>query len=183
MADVVIKYKGSAIAEMSDSGSKTLATSGKYCEGDIVVEYEAKETGLANVKRWDVSVTNGLPSSGAYLYLVEDQWLAENRENPNLCVLVLPKFTIPHSATDGQQGLYLSSNMSLMTDSSGVLYASLGAYVKKDGSVLARARKYKLTNANDAGDIGITSGGKLYAVSYSGYPLATGDYVVFAFIV
>lgn len=40
MADVTIKYKGSAIAEMSVSGTKTLGTSGKYCEGDVVVTYD-----------------------------------------------------------------------------------------------------------------------------------------------
>lgn len=39
MTDVSIKYKGSAIANMSASGSKTLKTSGKYCEGDVVVQY------------------------------------------------------------------------------------------------------------------------------------------------
>jgi hypothetical protein len=46
MADVSIKYKGSAVAEMSESGSKTLKTSGKYCESDIVVEYTAKGSGI-----------------------------------------------------------------------------------------------------------------------------------------
>ena len=39
MADVTISYKGATIATMDDSGSKTLGTSGKYCEGDIGVEY------------------------------------------------------------------------------------------------------------------------------------------------
>lgn len=39
MADVSIKYKNSPIAEMSASGTKTLGTSGKYCEGDVVVQY------------------------------------------------------------------------------------------------------------------------------------------------
>ena len=39
MADVSIKYKGSAIAELSASGTKTLKTSGKYCEGDVTVLY------------------------------------------------------------------------------------------------------------------------------------------------
>lgn len=33
-----IKYKGSAIASITTDSSKTLKTSGKYCEGDIVVE-------------------------------------------------------------------------------------------------------------------------------------------------
>lgn len=35
---VNIKYKNNSIATMSDTGTKTLKTSGKYCEGDIVVE-------------------------------------------------------------------------------------------------------------------------------------------------
>ena len=39
MADVTIKYNGSAIAEMSETGSKTLKTSGKYCAGNFAVEY------------------------------------------------------------------------------------------------------------------------------------------------
>lgn len=39
MADVTVKYKGNVIAEMSEESTKTLKTSGKYCEGDISVSY------------------------------------------------------------------------------------------------------------------------------------------------
>lgn len=39
MSDVTIKYKGQSIATMDASGTKTLGTHGKYCEGDIAVEY------------------------------------------------------------------------------------------------------------------------------------------------
>ena len=35
---VTVKYKGNAIAELTENGTKTLKTSGKYCEADIVVE-------------------------------------------------------------------------------------------------------------------------------------------------
>ncbi len=35
---VSIKYKGSEIAALAATGTKTLNTAGKYCEGDIVVE-------------------------------------------------------------------------------------------------------------------------------------------------
>lgn len=41
---VVIKYKGSAIASMDASGTKTLNTSGKYCEDDIEVVYVSSDT-------------------------------------------------------------------------------------------------------------------------------------------
>lgn len=43
MADVTISYKGSSIATMDASGTKTLETSGKYCEGDITVQYADPE--------------------------------------------------------------------------------------------------------------------------------------------
>ena len=39
MADLTIKYKGQPITELSESGTKTLKTAGKYCEDDITVEY------------------------------------------------------------------------------------------------------------------------------------------------
>ena len=44
MSDLIINYKGNPILELSESGTKTLATAGKYCEGDITVEY-AKPAG------------------------------------------------------------------------------------------------------------------------------------------
>lgn len=39
MSDIDITYKGSSIATMDASGTKTLLTSGKYCEANIVVDY------------------------------------------------------------------------------------------------------------------------------------------------
>ena len=44
MADVSISYAGSQIASMDDSGTKTLLTSGKYCESDITVAYTKPQT-------------------------------------------------------------------------------------------------------------------------------------------
>lgn len=43
---VAIKYKGSTIASMNADGTKTLKTAGKYCEGDIGVEYTAPTPSL-----------------------------------------------------------------------------------------------------------------------------------------
>ena len=39
MAGVDIQYKGNSIAAIQGTGSKTLKTEGKYCEGDIIVDY------------------------------------------------------------------------------------------------------------------------------------------------
>lgn len=43
MADVSIKYKGAVKAELNASGTKTVKTAGKYCEGDIEVIYTDPE--------------------------------------------------------------------------------------------------------------------------------------------
>lgn len=39
MADVEIAYKGSTIATMDDSGTKTLLTNSTWCEDDITIQY------------------------------------------------------------------------------------------------------------------------------------------------
>ena len=39
MSDITISYKGADIATMDASGTKTLQTSGKYCEDDITLQY------------------------------------------------------------------------------------------------------------------------------------------------
>jgi len=49
MADVTLTYKGSDILELSDSGSATLKTGGKYCEDDIAVEYVKPSGGNASI--------------------------------------------------------------------------------------------------------------------------------------
>ena len=46
MADVTLTYKGDTIAELSESGSKTIETAGKYCEADILLEYVKSGGGL-----------------------------------------------------------------------------------------------------------------------------------------
>lgn len=44
---VNIKYKNNSIATLTDTGTKTLKTSGKYCEADIIVE-NTKDGGGSN---------------------------------------------------------------------------------------------------------------------------------------
>lgn len=46
---VNIKYKNYSIAELTDTGTKTLKTAGKYCEADIVVE-NTETSGIENVE-------------------------------------------------------------------------------------------------------------------------------------
>ena len=61
MADVTVKYKGSTIAEMSGTDTKTLKTAGTYCEGDITVDYAPRcktyEITLAKSSKWVLLAT------------------------------------------------------------------------------------------------------------------------------
>lgn len=66
MSDVTIKYKGQSIATMDASGTKTLGTQGKYCEGDIGVEY-VKPAGPTGTKQ--ISITaNGTTTEDVAAY-------------------------------------------------------------------------------------------------------------------
>lgn len=51
MADITLTYKGNTIAEISDSGTKTLETGGTYCEADIELEY-VKPSGGGSGYEW-----------------------------------------------------------------------------------------------------------------------------------
>ena len=57
MSEVNINYKGSKIAGMDASGTKTLLTSGKYCEGDISVEYTRPNTTPTLQSKTNISPT------------------------------------------------------------------------------------------------------------------------------
>lgn len=43
MADLEVTYKGNTILEMNESGTKSLDTSGKYCEDDITIDFTKNE--------------------------------------------------------------------------------------------------------------------------------------------
>lgn len=62
MSDITVKYKGSPIATMDASGMKTLETQGKYCEGDIDIEY-VKPNGSSYVKLAETEVAVDTTSS------------------------------------------------------------------------------------------------------------------------
>lgn len=60
MADLTLKYKGQPIVELSESGTKTLKTAGKYCEDDISVEY-AKPAGGGIGEMFSSSASGWIP--------------------------------------------------------------------------------------------------------------------------
>ena len=61
MADLTIKFKGQPIVEMTESGTKTLKTAGKYCEGDITVEYVKPAGGGGGGDMFSSSASGRIP--------------------------------------------------------------------------------------------------------------------------
>lgn len=176
MADVSISYKGSVIAEMDDAGSKTLGTGGCYCEGDVTVSYTPRVDDT--FRHWDVTVSGAF--SNYKTNILKDDWLKQHRSDSNLMVAIIPKFAIPHTSGQGNQGVWMCTNSSIMSDGSNILYKSISAYVHSNGSVLVRQRKYGLTDASDVGDAYIDTNGQLSVIAYDGYPVAAGEYCVIA---
>lgn len=59
---VSIKYKGNEIAALAATGTKTLNTAGKYCEGNIVVENT--ESGSGGVPALQTEKTISVTANG-----------------------------------------------------------------------------------------------------------------------
>ena len=58
---VNIKYKNNSIAELTDTGTKTLKTAGKYCEDDISVEYAKPAGGGGGGEMFSSSASGWMP--------------------------------------------------------------------------------------------------------------------------
>lgn len=76
MPDVTISYRGSQIASMDASGTKTLETAGKYCDDDVTIAYtRPSENHIASGEftlpgiTSDVSITHNLNSSCIFVVM------------------------------------------------------------------------------------------------------------------
>jgi hypothetical protein len=85
MADVSIKYKDNVIVEMNESESKTLNTSGCYCEGNIVVDYTPSNKG-GNSKTYEITLPK---ASGKILLLELEGDVLEHIDDSGLTVTLI----------------------------------------------------------------------------------------------
>ena len=72
MANVTVKYKNSAVAELSESGSRVLNTSGKYCEENIEISYVPPKA--VNCKIYNITLAK--KSGWVELVTLDDEVLA-----------------------------------------------------------------------------------------------------------
>ena len=89
MADVEIKYKGTSIAALDASGTKTLKTAGKYCEDDIAVSYtKSAVPAETNQRRYVYDNPASVSGVGNYVTVVSgDETLKQVRSLDTLLVV------------------------------------------------------------------------------------------------
>ena len=173
MADVSISYKGSTVAEINGYGTKTLKTSGKYCEGDVVVTYAPR------LRIYEFSLTK---KSGWIELFTLDSETASHINEPNFAVILqcLSDFTqvdgtvsycfVSNTAwgtqgssqypvyglsgiassstvTTPQQGYYPpnKTDTAYSLGGGGMFRLTSGKYYYRPGSYYCRAGNYRLT--------------------------------------
>lgn len=111
MADVEISYSGNVIASLSASGTKTLLTSGKYCEDDITVEYVSPGGGVS-ISPMDhpVTIQNGTSSTKACGYVEYNATVIISATSGNLASNA--SVTKTSMATDGTHFWVRANNTS-----------------------------------------------------------------------
>lgn len=73
---VIVRYKGNTIADMTDSANKTLLTSGKYCEDDISLQYQAEE--VPNYRKYEGTINSDVVGSSAKALLLTSEEIAQH---------------------------------------------------------------------------------------------------------
>ena len=91
MSDVTLSYKGSDILELSDSGSATLKTGGKYCEGDIGVEYVKPSGGGAYLYSAEENILDGTSFESGFVSANGTISNGSNKEVVSDYIAVTPK--------------------------------------------------------------------------------------------
>ena len=182
MPDVNITYKGSSIATMNDSGTKTLKTGGKYCQNDIVVEYIKPEgggvVGSTNCKTFIVDVTTK-PNVNIWLsWIPADADIAAHRNDATFGVS-FQCLTAPIKVQSIRGGLYSNSAFSYYDSANTKPY--YGYYMRNNSSGVGGVAplETKLTvKSTAAGACYVGTDGSISFYVSSSYPTQTGTYQI-----
>ena len=165
MADVTIKYKGSTIAEMSGNATKTLKTSGTYCEGDISVSYAPRS------KSYEITLTK---ASGWVLLTTLDAEVLEHINDDGLVVSL--RMISPYTYTSYAGNSFFAGNTPIGYSGSYPIYGQ--ANRTTSSTVMASQPMYYkagYTGSSDSlGGYGAfrVNGNKYYVKPYDGYVYA-----------
>lgn len=128
MEDVTLTYKGNTIAEMSDTGTKTLKTAGKYCDGDICVSY-TKPSGGGSDDLATMIITGG---GSGFVKLPSDVTVIRNDAFTSCDSCCLE--SLPEGLTYiGQNAFYNCRNLRITSIPSTVEVINDSAFYRCDG--------------------------------------------------
>lgn len=204
-ASTNISYKGATIATITGSGTKTLNTQGKYCEGNITVQctdasgttpsgsvtitengtYDVADKASAVValpytyKRW-VYTNPSLISDTQTITLLTDSWLAQHYDSAALEVMVTA--IDPPQADDTGNIYYSTTRARNATLGTGKRYMQVITRVGGSaGSYSATTADLQGTsNPSTRGMLRLNSSGKLMLRVDSQCQFAAGDYEIVA---
>lgn len=163
---VSVEYKGNTIASMSESGTKTLKTAGKYCEGDINISY----TAALSVPCKSYQVTVDADETGKTILTSSDSDIAAHKDDATFFVAVIPLF-------EYSDGLSFRGgiNTAHLLNSSDATY---GYYAR---TTAAGANSFGFINKEasaSSADIGVTATGEVYVFATTTVVLRQGSYLV-----
>ena len=172
-----IKYKGNTIATLNSDETKTLLTSGRYCEADIVVEnVQDGGTPTYSIKKWTVTVGE---DHNKQFRILTDPWIAENMNNAKLKIIIQrignPTITVPSCVSS------FAGNEAIGTNGNGVVFYGHSLAITNSGFDNTSQRNPINGNAGGYGFISVLQG-DLYWSASSNYPVRAGDYAISAWL-
>ena len=187
MGDVNVKYKGAVIAELSDSGTKSLQTSGKYCEDNITVEYVKPQTESGsgggsstpvNCKLFTFEVDSKISGKWGDKLIAADSDIAAHRNDSTFGV-AWNCLTAVSAAISTRGGIYTNAPMAY--NSSDGSTQNYGYYMRTASTGLganARLTNLPTEKTTSPGCIFVDTDGSISFYASSSYPILPGTYQV-----
>lgn len=171
MAGVTIEYKGNTIATMQGESNKVLKTGGKYCEGDITVDYVPE--GAAEVKSKCYSmILNSTQTGEVVMNPNGDSDIAAHYTDSTFIVGVIRK-------TETDVGGFLcaiGSNNNIRTGQT--IYGSFARATNTAVSWGNVTKAVSTASNRVAGSITVTSSGVISVYGSTSVPLNAGEYLI-----
>ena len=166
MADVEIKYKGKAIAELDGTSSKALATKNVWCEEDIEVSH------VSNSRSYEIT----LVKSSAWTLLVElDEETLKHINDKNFTVTLIN--TDDYVASTFSESFFAASNTPVFDNGTKKAYGT--AFRETSGGNSMTMTIYYPANSTEsplAEAAFRVDGNKYYVKSSSGVSVKGGTY-------
>lgn len=163
---VKINYKGQEISDMSASGTKTLLTSGKYCEDNIEIVYTGGST-IQTCKNFVATISSD--STAKTILTSADSDIASHRSDSTFFVAVIAMF--PYSSGLSFRGGFNTNTNLRQTDT---LY---GSFARTNSSGQNGVVYITKTATTSSADIGVKTNGEIFVYATTSNPLRAGSYM------